>query len=243
MTRININATDLSVLVIGRLEAKYSADGSRILRYYIDFRHKGLNIHKSLSAPEIYILQNKVDALIASWEKKYSEHQRRTAAYEGFAAGKGLADQISADANVRLTNLSNTLSHTLGIGGKIVIQAKRYTRTVGVSAVRDLYGAMQHENASRGILVTTADYGPDAYKFASGKPMTLLTGANLLHLLSKHGYHAKIDILEARREIERHNYGGQQPGAHSSKAQRRYSASGINAGQRDDLNSDEWMVK
>jgi restriction system protein len=587
MTRININATDLSVLVIGRLEAKYSADGSRILRYYIDFRHKGLNIHKSLSAPEIYILQNKVDALIAAWEKKYSEHQRRTAAYEGFAAGKGLADQISADANVRLTNLSNTLSHTLGIddrinfeslkdkkpfyksrfvtsrptqpklpgrpeyhapeirlrdklfgrasdiqmraeqafrertiaweescrqkqlafeqasqqweaekikfetsqaaeeqrykatqerknaeidqfvqslrsgdastimeyatlvleksdykelfeksfdldyqsdtktllidyelpspdnmpiiksaryikatgdvketylpektqrsnydslcyqiclrtiheifesdgygniekvlfngtatyvnkstgqdiaacimsilvardefeaidlsrvdpkscfktlkgvsasslsalapippiikmnrddkrfveakntidgiddatnlasmdwedfehlvrglfekefasrggdvhitrassdggidavafdpdpitGGKIVIQAKRYTRTVGVSAVRDLYGAMQHENASRGILVTTADYGPDAYKFASGKPMTLLTGANLLHLLSKHGYHAKIDILEARREIERHS--SQVSGGPSSRA-------------------------
>lgn len=27
-------------------------------------------------------------------------------------------------------------------GGKIVIQAKRYTKTVGVSAVRDLYGTV-----------------------------------------------------------------------------------------------------
>src|SRR3546814_10943818 len=51
-------------------------------------------------------------------------------------------------------------------GGKIVIQAKRYTHTVGVSAVRDLYGTIQHESASRGILITTADYGPDAYQFA-----------------------------------------------------------------------------
>src|SRR3546814_6159161 len=65
-------------------------------------------------------------------------------------------------------------------GGKIVIQAKRYTRTVGVSAVRDLYGTIQHESASRGILITTADYGPVAYQFASGKPIPLFTGANLL---------------------------------------------------------------
>ncbi len=84
-------------------------------------------------------------------------------------------------------------------GGKFVIQAKRYTRTVGVSAVRDLFGTMQHEGASRGILVTTADYGPDAYKFASEKPITLLSGSNLLHLLEKHGYNAKIDIREARQ--------------------------------------------
>ncbi|WP_196108288.1 restriction endonuclease [Brucella intermedia] len=83
-------------------------------------------------------------------------------------------------------------------GGKIVIQAKRYTRTVGVSAVRDLYGTMQHEGASRGVLITTADYGPDAYKFSSGKPITLFTGSNLLHLLEKHGYNVKINLKEAR---------------------------------------------
>ena len=40
-------------------------------------------------------------------------------------------------------------------GGKYVIQAKRYTRTVDVSAVRDLYGTVMHEGADRGILVTT----------------------------------------------------------------------------------------
>jgi restriction system protein len=54
-------------------------------------------------------------------------------------------------------------------GGKIVIQAKRYAYTVGVSAVRDLYGTVMNEGASKGILVTTSDYGPDAYEFANGK--------------------------------------------------------------------------
>jgi len=83
-------------------------------------------------------------------------------------------------------------------GGKIVIQAKRYTNTVGVAAVRDLYGTVVNEGATKGILVTTADYGSDAYQFAKDKPLTLLNGSNLLHLLEKHGHHAKIDIREAK---------------------------------------------
>jgi len=83
-------------------------------------------------------------------------------------------------------------------GGKIVIQAKRYTNTVGVTAVRDLYGTVMSEGATKGILVTTADYGPDSYEFAKGKPLTLLNGSNLLHLLEKHGHEARIDIKEAK---------------------------------------------
>lgn len=83
-------------------------------------------------------------------------------------------------------------------GGKIVIQAKRYTNTVTVSAVRDLYGTVMNEGATKGILVTTSDYGPDAYSFIKDKPLVLLNGANLLHLLDKHGHKARIDIQEAR---------------------------------------------
>jgi restriction system protein len=83
-------------------------------------------------------------------------------------------------------------------GGKIVIQAKRYAYTVGVSAVRDLYGTLMNEGATKGILVTTSDYGPDAYEFANGKPITLLSGANLLHLLERHGTKAHINLVEAR---------------------------------------------
>lgn len=84
-------------------------------------------------------------------------------------------------------------------GGKIVIQAKRYTNTVGVSAVRDLYGTVMNEGATKGILVTTADFGPDAYEFVKGKPLTLMNGANLLYLLQKHGHNARIDLREAKQ--------------------------------------------
>jgi restriction system protein len=82
-------------------------------------------------------------------------------------------------------------------GGKVVIQAKRYKSTVGVSAVRDLFGTMQNEGASKGILVTTSGYGKASFEFAQNKPLELLSGSNLLYLLEEHaGITAKIEPPE-----------------------------------------------
>jgi restriction system protein len=82
-------------------------------------------------------------------------------------------------------------------GGKVVIQAKRYKNTVGVSAVRDLFGTMQNEGASKGILVTTSGYGKASFEFADGKPLELLGGGNLLYLLEEHAaIKAKIEPPE-----------------------------------------------
>ena len=79
------------------------------------------------------------------------------------------------------------------LGGKIVIQAKRYKGTVGVSAVRDLFGTLQNEGGSKGILVTTSGYGSASFEFAKNKPLELIDGGNLLFLLKEHaGIDAKI---------------------------------------------------
>ena len=78
------------------------------------------------------------------------------------------------------------------LGGKVVIQAKRYTNTVGVAAVRDLYGTMMNEGANKGILVTTSGYGPDAYEFSKDKPIELIDGSGLLYLLQQVGTKARI---------------------------------------------------
>ncbi len=80
------------------------------------------------------------------------------------------------------------------LGGKVVIQAKRYKNTVGVSAVRDLYGTMVNEGAAKGLLVTTSGYGKASFDFAADKPLELLDGSNLLYLLAEHaGIEAKIE--------------------------------------------------
>jgi restriction system protein len=80
------------------------------------------------------------------------------------------------------------------LGGKIVIQAKRYKNIVGVSAVRDLYGTMINEGATKGILVTTSWYGSDAYQFSKDKPIELIDGSGLLYLLQEIGIKARIII-------------------------------------------------
>lgn len=82
------------------------------------------------------------------------------------------------------------------LGGKVVIQAKRYKNTVGVSAVRDLYGTMLNEGANKGILVATSGYGPDAYDFSKDKPIELIDGGGLLYLLDQVGIKAKIMLPE-----------------------------------------------
>lgn len=86
-------------------------------------------------------------------------------------------------------------------GGKVVIQAKRYKNTVGVSAVRDLFGTLQNEGASKGILVTTSGYGKASFEFANGKPLELLEGSHLLFLLEQHtGVKAKIEAPDTWRD-------------------------------------------
>ena len=68
---------------------------------------------------------------------------------------------------------------------------------MGVSAVRDLFGTVQNEGASKGILVTTSGFGAASFDFAKGKPLELLDGGNLLHLLAEHaGLDARIVMPE-----------------------------------------------
>ena len=148
---------------------------------------------------ESYAVANQIDNTtnLAAMDWEDFEHLIRELFEKEFQTGGGevKVTQASRDGGVDAVAFDPDPIR----GGKIVIQAKRYTNTVGVSAVRDLYGTVMNEGATKGILVSTADYGPDAYGFAKGKPLTLLNGSNLLHLLEKHGHHAKIDLREAKK--------------------------------------------
>ncbi|MEY9927584.1 restriction system protein [Catenulispora sp. GP43] len=75
----------------------------------------------------------------------------------------------------------------IAIGGVCVIQAKRYTHTVPVEAVRALYGTMQEHKAYTGLVVTTSSFGPASHAFAAevGR-ITLVDGARLRALIKEH---------------------------------------------------------
>jgi restriction system protein len=67
--------------------------------------------------------------------------------------------------------------------GKWIVQCKRYRSTVGEPVVRDFYGAMHHEAASRGFIMTTGSFTPQAMEWVRGKPITLCDGPRLVKLL------------------------------------------------------------
>jgi restriction system protein len=139
---------------------------------------------------------------------------------DGLAAGQNLMTMPWQDFEILVRDLFEEMFHGRGaevkvtrtsrdqgvdavvfdpdplVGGKTVIQAKRYRGTVPVAAVRELYGTMINEGAGKGILVTTSHFGAGALEFAKDKPVTLLDGAHLLHLLQNHGHQLRIDLTE-----------------------------------------------
>ncbi len=72
------------------------------------------------------------------------------------------------------------------VGGRYVVQCKRYARErkIGVSVVRDLYGVVTSERASKGVLIATCGFTQDAHRFAEDKPLELIDGAELSRLLA-----------------------------------------------------------
>ena len=148
-----------------------------------------------VSAYEVaYSLNDGVNLAAMDWED--FEHLIREVFEKEFSStgGEVKVTQASRDGGVDAVAFDPDPIR----GGKIVIQAKRWTNTVGVAAVRDLYGTVMAEGATKGVLVTTSDYGSDSYTFANGKPLVLLNGANLLNILEKHGHIARIDLREAK---------------------------------------------
>ncbi|MFG3522443.1 restriction endonuclease [Nocardia nova] len=87
-------------------------------------------------------------------------------------------------------------------GGKFIVQAKLYTHTVKPTHVRDLWGTVQHEGATKGIMITTSGYGPESENFANGKPLNLIDGTGLLSLCQQYDVPARIVNSSRRRRSE-----------------------------------------
>lgn len=62
----------------------------------------------------------------------------------------------------------------------VLVQCKHWNSDqVGVATVRELYGVVKSEDASRGILVTSGRFSDDAWAFAKDKPLQLFNGRAL----------------------------------------------------------------
>ncbi len=90
-------------------------------------------------------------------------------------------------------------THDLGVdlaltrpGLRAIVQCKDWSRPVGPSVVRDLYGTLLHTGANLGILATSSTISRSTRRFAAGKPLLLLDGSILRVLL--HGLQADSDL-------------------------------------------------
>ncbi len=81
-------------------------------------------------------------------------------------------------------------------GEKWVVQCKRWTGYVGEPVIRDFYGAMQHEKADKGTIITTGRFSRKAREWARGKPLNLSDGEHLLHLWKRASKRAKAQSTE-----------------------------------------------
>jgi hypothetical protein len=79
------------------------------------------------------------------------------------------------------------ISEEIITGGKYIIQCKRLASNVGEPIIRDLFGALHHNQASKAILITNSDFTNNAKKFAEDKPIELIDGEKLALLLKKFG--------------------------------------------------------
>lgn len=70
--------------------------------------------------------------------------------------------------------------------GRVVVQAKRYAGSVGVTTVRELNGVLPLHRAQRGIVVTTGTFTREAVATARQLGIELIDGRELRQALAEH---------------------------------------------------------
>jgi restriction system protein len=76
-------------------------------------------------------------------------------------------------------------------GERTLVQCKRWkVFKVGVKPIREFYGVMMSERVDRGIFVSSGVYTNEALRFAEGKPLELIDGAQFAAMAKDFQAHA-----------------------------------------------------
>ncbi|RRJ54017.1 restriction endonuclease [Paenibacillus oralis] len=88
--------------------------------------------------------------------------------------------------SVSITKLSGDYGADLVLskGGKrIVVQAKRYSKNVGIKAVQEAQASIAHYKASEAWVVTNSNYTPAAYELAKSNQVRLIGREELINMI------------------------------------------------------------
>lgn len=70
-------------------------------------------------------------------------------------------------------------------GKKIAVQAKRYSKTVGLKAVQEVKASIAHYGASEGWVVANREYSDEAYSLAKSNNIQLINREQLIEMILK----------------------------------------------------------
>ena len=103
--------------------------------------------------------------------------------FEEYVAQRLFARQGYQVNNVRDTKDGGVdIIVTDEVGRVAIVQCKLYRNGVGEPIVRDLYGTLIHSDAHMAYLVTNSHISREARRFATGKPIALIDGPQLVEL-------------------------------------------------------------
>jgi hypothetical protein len=175
--------------------------------YYLDVAHKGLRAFRRISGRDRYVVEQKAASQLATWNTKWEKIQSRSTLLHNKEQKRDEATRRTAEAQEATRAIEDTLVSNLesssAIDWESLKDQSKFPQRKPDPPTRKKISPSPSLSETQyqpiySFLVTTADYGPDAYQFAKDKPLTLLNSSNLLHLLEKHGHRVKIDLKEAK---------------------------------------------
>ncbi|WP_025843750.1 restriction endonuclease [Brevibacillus agri] len=86
-------------------------------------------------------------------------------------------------------------------GRKVAVQAKRYSKNVGIDAVQQIVGALAHYGANAAWVVTNRDFTDAAYKLAASNGVRLINREALIEMIQRMNTAAKPNPKQVRAQF------------------------------------------
>jgi hypothetical protein len=129
---------------------------------------------------------------MAGWQNRSrrDEHRpRQSATHLSDLELEKLAEQVYKKMGYTVKHVGQTGDHGIDVlltnpnNQKEIVQCKQWSKPVGEAALRDLYGAMMHDQAIRGWIWAPRGFSGPAKSWAQGKPIVLVDDAEINRLM------------------------------------------------------------
>ena len=129
---------------------------------------------------------------MASWQSSAQREEnspKQSARHLSDLELEKLAEQVYRKLGYSVQHVGQTGDHGIDVllinpnNQKEIVQCKQWSKPVGEAALRDLYGAMVHDQAVRGWIWAPRGFSGPAKSWAQGKPIVLVDDTEINRLI------------------------------------------------------------